>query len=60
MLLIMFLNGLEARATKTDDSKVIVNFAKTCIFARFGTPRPIISDRGTYFCDFMTHFRRIE
>lgn len=47
----MFLNGLEARATKTDDSKVIINFAKTCIFARFGTPRAIISDRGTHFCN---------
>lgn len=46
----MFLNGLEARATKTEDSKVIVDFAKTCIFTRFGTPKAIISDRRTHFC----------
>ncbi len=41
----------QAIPTRTDDSKVVVNFLKTNIFARFGVPRSIISDRGTHFCN---------
>ncbi|GJT13317.1 DNA-directed DNA polymerase [Tanacetum coccineum] len=42
---------VEAKATKTDDAKVVADFVKVNIFSRFGTPRAIISDRGTHFCN---------
>ncbi|GKA17396.1 reverse transcriptase domain-containing protein [Tanacetum coccineum] len=41
---------VEARAVPTNDARVVVKFLKS-FFARFGTPRAIISDRGTYFCN---------
>ncbi|GJR60151.1 reverse transcriptase domain-containing protein [Tanacetum coccineum] len=41
---------VEAKALPTNDARVVVNFLKS-LFARFGTPRAIISDRGTYFCN---------
>ncbi|GJW62928.1 reverse transcriptase domain-containing protein [Tanacetum coccineum] len=39
---------VEAKALPTNDARVLVKFLKS-LFARFGTPRAIISDRGTYF-----------
>ncbi|KAJ9535703.1 hypothetical protein OSB04_un001141 [Centaurea solstitialis] len=42
---------VEAKATRTDDSRVVAYFVKTHIFSRFGTPKAIISDRGTHFCN---------
>ena len=42
---------VEAKATRTNDSKVISDFVKINIFARFATPRVIINDRGTQFCN---------
>ncbi|GKA52661.1 reverse transcriptase domain-containing protein [Tanacetum coccineum] len=42
--------GVEAKALPTNDARVIVKFLKS-LFARFGTPRAIISDRGTHFCN---------
>jgi hypothetical protein len=42
---------VEAIACKTNDHKVMVQFLKDNIFACFGTPRAIISDRGKYFCN---------
>ncbi|XP_008229105.1 PREDICTED: uncharacterized protein LOC103328489 [Prunus mume] len=42
---------VEAKATKTNDSKVVSDFIKTNIFARFGTPRAVISDGGSHFCN---------
>ncbi|KAI3690179.1 hypothetical protein L2E82_48154 [Cichorium intybus] len=42
---------VEAKATRTNDSKVVVDFLKSQIFSRFGTPRALISDRGTHFCN---------
>ncbi|GJZ25493.1 DNA-directed DNA polymerase [Tanacetum coccineum] len=42
---------VEAKATKSDDAKVVANFVKVNIFSRFGTPRAIISDHGTHFCN---------
>ena len=42
---------MEAKATKTDDSKVVTNFIKSNIFSRFRIPRAPISDRGTHFCN---------
>ncbi|GJV82720.1 reverse transcriptase domain-containing protein [Tanacetum coccineum] len=44
------LKWVEAKALPTNDAQVIVKFFKS-LFARFGTPRAIISDRGTYFCN---------
>ncbi|GKC39619.1 reverse transcriptase domain-containing protein [Tanacetum coccineum] len=41
---------VEAKALPTNDARVVVKFLKT-LFARFGTSRAIISDRGTYFCN---------
>ncbi|GJY49760.1 reverse transcriptase domain-containing protein [Tanacetum coccineum] len=37
-------------ALPTNDARVVVKFLKS-LFARFGTPRAIISDRGTHFCN---------
>ncbi|CAN6559826.1 unnamed protein product [Malus baccata var. baccata] len=42
---------VEAKATKTNDSKVVSDFIKSNIFARFGMPRVIISDGGSHFCN---------
>ena len=42
---------VEAKATKTDDSKDVTDFIKSNIFSRFGIPRALISDRGTHFCN---------
>ncbi|GJT27988.1 reverse transcriptase domain-containing protein [Tanacetum coccineum] len=41
---------VEAKALLTNDARVVVKFLKS-LFARFGTPRAIISDRGTHFCN---------
>ncbi|CAN6562609.1 unnamed protein product [Malus baccata var. baccata] len=42
---------VEAKATKTNDSKVVSDFIKSNIFVRFGIPRAIISDGGSHFCN---------
>ena len=42
---------VEAIPCKTNDHKVVVRFLKENIFSRFGTPRAIISDGGTHFCN---------
>nr|GEW00324.1 reverse transcriptase domain-containing protein [Tanacetum cinerariifolium] len=41
---------VEAKALPTNDARAVVKFLKS-LFARFGTPRAIISDHGTYFCN---------
>nr|GEV67776.1 reverse transcriptase domain-containing protein [Tanacetum cinerariifolium] len=41
---------VEVKALPTNDARVVVKFLKS-LFARFRTPRAIISDRGTYFCN---------
>ncbi|GJR91079.1 reverse transcriptase domain-containing protein [Tanacetum coccineum] len=41
---------VEAKALPTNDARVVVKFLKQ-LFSRFGTPRAIISDRGTHFCN---------
>ena len=40
---------VEASALPTNDARVVVKFLRK-FFARFGTPRAIINDRGMYFC----------
>ncbi|CAN6544148.1 unnamed protein product [Malus baccata var. baccata] len=42
---------VEAKATRTNDYKVVADFIRTNIFARFGMPRVIISDGGSHFCN---------
>ncbi|GJY82370.1 reverse transcriptase domain-containing protein [Tanacetum coccineum] len=41
---------VEAKALPTNDARVVCKFLKS-LFSRFGAPRAIISDRGTYFCN---------
>nr|GFB46658.1 reverse transcriptase domain-containing protein [Tanacetum cinerariifolium] len=41
---------VEAKALPTNDARVVVKFLKA-LFSRFGTPKAIISDRGTHFCN---------
>nr|GEU35239.1 DNA-directed DNA polymerase [Tanacetum cinerariifolium] len=41
---------VKAQALPTNDARVVVKFLKS-LFARFRTPRAIISDRDTHFCN---------
>nr|GEV36843.1 DNA-directed DNA polymerase [Tanacetum cinerariifolium] len=41
---------VEAKALPTNDARFVVKFLKS-LFSQFGTPRAIISDRGTHFCN---------
>ncbi|GJR11147.1 reverse transcriptase domain-containing protein [Tanacetum coccineum] len=41
---------VEAKALPTNDARVVCKFLKS-LFARFGAPCAIISDRGTHFCN---------
>ena len=42
---------MEAKATRTNDDKVVVDFVRSKLFCRFGVPRAIVSDQGTHFCN---------
>ena len=42
---------VEAKATRTNDARVVVDFVRSHIFYRFGVPRAIVSDQGTHFCN---------
>ncbi|KAM2027556.1 hypothetical protein ACFX1T_019832 [Malus domestica] len=42
---------VEAKATRTNDSRVVADFIKANIFSRFGMPRVFISDGGSHFCN---------
>ncbi|XP_070003289.1 uncharacterized protein [Nicotiana sylvestris] len=42
---------VEAASLPTSDARVVVGFLKKNIFTCFGTPRDIISDEGTHFCN---------
>nr|GEX07984.1 reverse transcriptase domain-containing protein [Tanacetum cinerariifolium] len=41
---------VEVKALPTNDARVVVKFLKQ-LFSRFGTPRAVISDRGTHLCN---------
>nr|GEY42804.1 reverse transcriptase domain-containing protein [Tanacetum cinerariifolium] len=43
-------SSLPTKALPTNDARVVVKFLKS-LFSRFGTPKAIISDRGTHFCN---------
>ncbi|KAL8125012.1 hypothetical protein AgCh_012617 [Apium graveolens] len=45
------LKWVEVKALPTNDAKVVLNFLHKQIFTRFGTPRVIISDEGSHFCN---------
>ena len=42
---------VEAVALPTNDSNQVVKFLRKNIFTRFGTPKAIISDGGSHFCN---------
>ncbi|GJW46986.1 reverse transcriptase domain-containing protein [Tanacetum coccineum] len=42
---------VEAQAFPTNDARNVVSFLKR-LFARFGIPKSLISDRGTHFCNY--------
>ena len=42
---------VEAIPTRTNDASVVVKFLRSHIFTRFGTPRALITDGGTHFCN---------
>ncbi|KAM1216973.1 hypothetical protein ACFX2J_013201 [Malus domestica] len=42
---------VEAKATRTNDFRVVADFIRTNLFARFGMLRVIISDGGSHFCN---------
>ena len=42
---------VESIPTCTNDHAIVVKFLKEYIFSRFGIPRAIISDGGSYFCN---------
>ena len=42
---------VEAIATSTNHYKEVIKFLKKSIFTIFGTPRALLSDNGTHFCN---------
>ena len=42
---------VEVIPTITCDAKVVLNFIQRNIFSRFGTPKAVISDEGSLFCN---------
>ena len=42
---------VKAIPSKTKDNKVVVKFLKENILSHFGTPRAIITNNGTHFCN---------
>ena len=42
---------VEAIPSRTNDNKVVIKFLKENIVSRFDTPRAIISDNDTHFCN---------
>jgi len=42
---------VQAITVQHEDVKIIICFLKKNIFSRFGTPRVLISDRGSHFCN---------
>ena len=42
---------VEAIPTRTNDAKVVAQFLRSNIFSRFRTPRALITDNGTHFCN---------
>ncbi|KAM1754466.1 hypothetical protein ACFX12_006926 [Malus domestica] len=43
--------SVEAKATHTNDPRVVADFIKANIFSRFGMPMVFLSDGGSHFCN---------
>ncbi|XP_062118321.1 uncharacterized protein LOC133831932, partial [Humulus lupulus] len=43
---------VEAVPCRNNDNTTVVKFLKENVLSRFGTPRAIISDQGTHFCNY--------
>ena len=44
---------VEAIPIRANDASVVAQFFRSYIFSRFGTPRALIIDNGTHFCNKM-------
>ena len=44
---------VKAIPTRTNDARVVAQFLRSHIFSRFDTPRALITDNGTHFCNKM-------
>lgn len=42
---------VEAKAIRTDNAAIVVNFVKGHIFSKCGIPIAIINDQGMHFCN---------
>ena len=42
---------VEAIPTRTNDAKIVAQYLRSHIFSQFGTPRALITDNGTHFCN---------
>ncbi|RDX94084.1 gag-pol, partial [Mucuna pruriens] len=42
---------VEVVPTRTNDTKVVVDFLKSNIFCKFGVPKAFINDQGSHFCN---------
>ena len=40
---------MEAKPSRTNDAKVVVDFVRSNMFRRFGVSRAIVSGKGTHF-----------
>ncbi|XP_074342358.1 uncharacterized protein LOC141679890 [Apium graveolens] len=48
---LLWIEWVEAKSTRTYDSKVVSEFLRTHIFAKFGMPKVVLSDGGSHFCN---------
>jgi len=42
---------VEAKAIRTNNARVVIDFVRSHIFCMFGIPRAIVSDQSTHFCN---------
>ena len=42
---------VEAAACRSNNNRTVLKFLKENVLSRFGTPRAIINDQGTHFCN---------
>ncbi|GJR63835.1 reverse transcriptase domain-containing protein [Tanacetum coccineum] len=50
---------IKAQALPTNDALVVIKFLRS-LFARFGVPKALISDRGTHFCNSQPENRQLQ
>lgn len=49
LLAVDYSKWVEAKVTRADDAKTVVNFLKVQAFVKFRVPKAVISDCGTHF-----------